>query len=134
MPDDNVEIMRKAWDAWVRGDLADVYRLYDRDAVWDLTHFADWPEDVYRGIDAINRFFGDWLAIWDDYEVHVDEILGAPDGRVVTLYWHRGKGRNSGLPMEWSGAQISTVRDGKITRMDLYDDRDAALAEVGLSV
>ena len=133
MPDDNVAIMRKAWDAWVRGDLAGLYRYYDDDTIWDLTHFADWPEDFYRGVEAIDRFFRDWLAIWDDYEAGVDDILGAPDGRVVTLYWQRGKGRQSGLPMEWKSAQVATVRDGLITRMDLYDDRSKALEAVGLS-
>ena len=29
-------------------------------------------------------------------------------------------------------AQIATIRDGKVTRLDNYDDRDEALEAVGL--
>jgi hypothetical protein len=29
-------------------------------------------------------------------------------------------------------AQIATLRDGKVTRLDNYDDRDAALRAAGL--
>ena len=133
MSADNVEVMRRAWDAWMRGDLEAVYDVYDEDAIWDLSHFSEWPEDRFHGIAAIDRFFRDWLAIWDDYEVGVDEILAAPDGRVVTLYWHRGTGHHSRLAMDWSGAQVSTIRDGKVTLMELYDDRAEALAAVGLT-
>ena len=35
------------------------------------------------------------------------------------------------MDIEW--AQIATFRDGKITRIDNYDDRDAALKAAGLS-
>lgn len=75
----------------------------------------------------------EWLEVWGDYEVGVDEILAAPDGRVVSLIWQRGKGRRSGLAMELEMAQIATVRDGKITRFDNYDDRVQALEAAGLS-
>jgi ketosteroid isomerase-like protein len=34
--------------------------------------------------------------------------------------------------MEMKMAQIATVRDGKITRLDNYDDRAEALEAVGL--
>ena len=35
------------------------------------------------------------------------------------------------MEIEW--ALISTVRDGKITRIDHYDDREEALEAAGLS-
>ena len=37
----------------------------------------------------------EWLAVWDDYELRVDDVFVAPDGRVVSLIHHRGKGRES---------------------------------------
>jgi ketosteroid isomerase-like protein len=88
---------------------------------------------VYVGHAGVRRFFGEWLEVWDDYEVGVDEILEAPDGRVVTLAWQRGRGRHSGLTMDMKWAMISTIRDGKTVRMDNYDDRRQALEAVGLS-
>ena len=133
MSEDNLEIVRRSWDAWIHGDLAGMYAFWATDAVWDLSNFADAPEEVFQGVEAIDRFFQDWLGIWDDYEVGVDDFLVAPDGRIVVLYWHRGRGHRSGLEMELHNAQISTVSDGKITRMEIWDDPSEALAAVGLN-
>jgi ketosteroid isomerase-like protein len=134
MSQENVEIVRRGWDAWLRGDLPGVFREYDPEVVWDMSHFRDSPESEFRGTENLGRYFNDLLAIWDDYEVGVDEILAAPDGRVVTLYWQRGRGRRSGLAMETAEvAHIATVRDGKITYIEIYSDRAEALEAAGLS-
>jgi ketosteroid isomerase-like protein len=76
----------------------------------------------------VERFLSEWLDVWDDYEVGVEDVLAAPDGRVISLIWHRGKG----LAMEMEMAQIASLRDGKITRLDNYDDRAEALEAAGL--
>jgi ketosteroid isomerase-like protein len=127
MSRENVEVVRKAWDAWLRGDMAGLFGQFDPDIVWDTSHFRDWPESAYYGIDGVERFLREWLDVWDDYEVEVEAVLAAPDGRVVSLICHHGKGRSSGLPMELEMAQIATVHGGKITQLDNYDDRPEAL-------
>jgi ketosteroid isomerase-like protein len=133
MSQENVDMVREAWDAWLRGDLDALFGSYfDRDAVYDLTHFREWPDPMYRGIEGVRRGLTEWLEVWEAWEAGVDEILPAPDGRVVVLTWQRGKGRQSGLPMDMEWAQIITVGDGKITRVDAYDDRSEALEAAGL--
>ena len=132
MSRDNVEVVRTGWNAWLRGDLPALFRQFAPDIVWDTTHFRDWPESTYHGIDGVERFLDDWLYVWDEYEVGIDDVVEAPDGRVLTLLWHRGKGRNSGIAMELKMAQVATVEDGKITRLENYDDRTKAREAVGL--
>jgi ketosteroid isomerase-like protein len=132
MSRENVELVRQGWDAWFRGDLEGMFSNLDPDVVWDTSHFRDWPESSYYGIEGLRRFLTEWLEVWDEYEVGIEEILVAPDGRVVTLHWHRGKGRDSGAPMYMEMAQVATVRDGKVTRIENWDDRDEALRLVGL--
>jgi ketosteroid isomerase-like protein len=132
MSQENVEVVRGAWDAWIRGDLDGLLAYYDPEGVWDLTHFREWPDVTYRGLEGVRRFLDEWLEVWDDFEVGVEEILAAPDGRVVSLAWQRGRGRQSGLPMEMEWALIFTVRDGKVIRNDNYDDRSKALEAAGL--
>jgi ketosteroid isomerase-like protein len=102
------------------------------DVVWDITHFRSWPESAYEGHDGVMRFLTEWLDVWEDYEVGLDEIRLAPDGRVVALAWQRGKGKQSGLAMEIQWAQIATLREGKVTRIDNYDDQAEALEAAGL--
>src|SRR5262245_62928894 len=128
----NLELARRGWEAWSRGDLDARAEIWDSAIVWDVSHFRDWPEPSYVGIDGVNRFAGEWLEVWDDYEVGVDETLTAPDGRVISLAWQRGKGRQSGLQMEFEWAQIFTFRDGKVIRIDNYDNRETALQAAGL--
>ena len=134
MSQENVEIVRRAWNAWIGGDMPELLRQLAPDVVWDTSHYRDWPEAAYHGTEGVERFLGEWLAVWDDYEVGVDESLAAPDGRVVSLYWHRGKGRASGLEMHDEIAYIATIRDGKIACIEIYDDRAEALEAVGLAV
>lgn len=132
MAPDNIDQVRGWWAAWLRGDLPGLMAAFDPEIIWDTSGYHDWPESNYHGLEGVERFVTEWLAVWDDYEAAVEAILPAPDGRVVVLFWHRGKGRGSGLPMEVSAAQVITVRDGKTTRIDNYEDRAEALAAAGL--
>lgn len=93
----------------------------------------EWPDNTCRGIDGVRRGLTEWLEVWQASEAGVDEVLAARDGRVVDLTWQRDKGRQSGLAMEMEWAQLVTVRDAKITRIDACDDRSEALEVAGLS-
>jgi len=133
MSEENLELVRRAWEAWQRGDIDALFEVWDRDIVWDTTHFQDWPESTYEGHEGVRRFLSEWLELWDEYEAGVDESLATRDGRVISLAWQRGKGHQSGLEMDIEWAQIATFRDGKITRIDNYDNRGTALEAAGLS-
>ena len=133
MSQENVEIARETWDAWLRSDMDSLLSYYDPEVVWDMTHFREWPDNTYRGHEGVRRFLDEWLAIWDDFEAGVEEIYAAQQGRVVSLAWQRGRGRQSGLPMKMEWAVVATIRDGKVTRLDHYDDREEALEAAGLS-
>jgi ketosteroid isomerase-like protein len=109
-----------------------LFRHFDPNVVWDTSHFHDWPESSYHGIDGVERFLGEWRDVWDGLEVEVEDVRAALDGRVVSLVLQRAKGRGSGLAMEMKTAQIATLRDGKVTRIDNYEDRAEALEAVGL--
>jgi uncharacterized protein len=128
----NVELVRQAWAAWLRGNVDAMFGFFHPEVVWDMTHFREWPDVTYRGSESVRRFMNEWLEVWDDYEVGLDELLAAPDGRVVSLAWQRGTGRRSGLPMEMQWAQITALQDRKITRIDNYDERSKALEAAGL--
>jgi ketosteroid isomerase-like protein len=112
--------------------LPGLFRHLDPNIVWDTSHFHDWPESTYHGIEGVERFLSEWRDVWDGLQVDVEDILAAPDGRVVSLILQRGKGRSSGLAMEMKSAQVATLRDGKVTRLDNYEDRAEALEAAGL--
>jgi ketosteroid isomerase-like protein len=132
MSHEDVEVVREGWDAWIRGDLPGLFRQFDPDVVWDTSHFHDWPGSTYHGIEGVERFLSEWRDVWDGLEVDVEDVRAAADGRVVSLVLQRGKGRGSGLAMEMEMAQVATLRNGKVTRLDNYEDRAEALEAAGL--
>jgi ketosteroid isomerase-like protein len=132
MSEENMEVARLAWDAWSRGDMADLFAFFADDVAFDTTHLRDWPESESVGHAGVRRFLTEWLEVWDAFEVGVDQFIEAPDGRVVALFWQRGRGRQSGLGMDLKWAQIATIREGKAVRLEMYDSRDDALKAVGL--
>jgi len=133
MSQENVKLIRQGWDAWLNGDLPGLFRTFDPEIVWDTSHFRDWPESAYHGPEGVEQFLTEWLDVWDDYEVSIQQIRAAPDDRVVSVLRHRGRGRESGVPMDIPMAQVATVRSGKVTRLDNYDDPRQAFEAVGLS-
>jgi ketosteroid isomerase-like protein len=132
MSHENVEILRRAWGMWSRGDVDELLAHLDEDVVFDTTHVRDWPESAYVGHAGFRRFLTEWLEVWDAFEVGVEEFIPTPDGRVVVFFWQRGIGRRSGLAMDVKWAQIATVRNGKPATLEQYDNRQAALKAVGL--
>ena len=133
MSEQNVEVARRAWDAWGRGDLDGILAVCTEDVVFGTTHMRDWPEPEYRGHDGVRRFLAEWLEVWDGFEVGVDELISARDGRVVSLFWQRGKGRHSGQSMDVHWATVTSTRGDRLGRIEVYDDRAEALKAVGLS-
>jgi ketosteroid isomerase-like protein len=68
----------------------------------------------------------------EGYRPEIERFIDAGD-KVVTLAVESGRGRDSGAEVR-SGrtAHVWTLRDGKAIRLDLYNDRSAALKAVGL--
>ena len=129
----NVELTRRAWEAWLRGDFAALFECFDPEIEWDTTTFGGWPEvGVYCGHDGVRRFFDEWLASWERFESGVDEYLDAGEDRVLVLAWQRAYGPGSHVPVEMEWAQLCTLRDGLVVHIAAYGDRNEALALVGL--
>jgi ketosteroid isomerase-like protein len=130
---EKVEVVRKSCEAWARGDLAAWLKTLDPDIVWDSSRFEGWFEgSVFRGIDEVRGFLVDeWLASWDRYEARVEEIADA-GGRVLVRWWQSMVAAGGGVPLVVHTAQLCSVHDGRVTRIDNYADQSEALKAVGL--
>jgi ketosteroid isomerase-like protein len=77
----------------------------------------------YRGVDGFRRMWLDWLEPWATYHVQLEGILEEGD-RVAVLIRDRGRHHDSGAEVELLAGSVWTVRAGKITRVDLYANRE----------
>jgi uncharacterized protein len=134
MSQENVEVVRRALEAWGRGDTKAAADLLDPEVEWSMP--PNIPEaGTYRGRDEVVRRVEEFLEAWDDLAVTVEELVDAGGDRVVALVRYSGRGRESGIEISGvaTDAQVWTVRDGKALRVELYGGTAEALEAAGLS-
>lgn len=88
--------------------------------------------DVYEGRDGLARMIREISEAWQDFTETNVEVFDAGE-RIVELQTISGTGRASGIAVESDGALIWTVRDGLIAHVEVFADREEALAEAGLA-
>jgi ketosteroid isomerase-like protein len=133
MSQESVEIVREIYEDMNRRDWAAVMTPMDEDAVL-VVHESVGPDaGIFRGRDAVARWFGDWfLAFGKDYRFEVEEARSVGDS-VLVVARHHGHGRSSGADVEQVNAQVFDLHEGKISKMALYGSRAEALNAVGLA-
>ena len=129
--DENVEIVRRAVEAFNRGDFAAALRDAPADATIDMSRSRGPDVGVYAGHDAIRNF---WIGMTDGFEGHTmvaDELVPHGDHVVVSITAHLTA--RGGIEVEAKSATVATLRDGHIVRWTMYQDRMEALKAVGLA-
>jgi ketosteroid isomerase-like protein len=106
------------------------FELLSEDIVWEVPMFDH--DHPFRGHRGVAEFFRRWLGTWEGYEYELEEMHECTDGRVVTLFTERGRGRGSGAPVEIRPLGIWTVRDGKVVAYRGYMDRDEGLRDADI--
>ena len=87
---------------------------------------------VFRGKEAIRRWWGEWLGAWETVEVEY-ELVDAGN-RVVALIDQRMRGRSTGIEVSRGKyAQVCSYRDGLVVHWRFYADQAEALEALGLS-
>jgi uncharacterized protein len=130
MSQENVEIVRRSYDAYARGDLEAALAALDAEIE---THDHDIPDaGDYRGIEGLLQWQADWEAGWASWRWEPEEFIDAGD-RVVAILRLHAKGRGSGVDVERLDGAVWTLRDGKCIRLDCYGSKAEALEAVGLS-
>jgi ketosteroid isomerase-like protein len=131
MSQENVEIVRRIYDAVARGDRASVLAAYDPDVEMDFTGsplLRLLVKDVYRGHEGLrNHFTERYEEAWGTIEDLCEQLIDAGDEHVVSVITTRGRGRVSGAPVELQHAGLWTIRDGKVVRVAWFGSRDEAL-------
>jgi ketosteroid isomerase-like protein len=129
MSEENVEIVRRAWEfeAYGSADRAEALATFDPNVVY--TPVEEGPSD---GLDALLDYIERWGAVWEELEMTAEEFIDGGD-RVVVSGYFRGRGRGSGVEVDTRFYEVYTLRDGKIVRLDEFIGRADALEAAGLS-
>ena len=130
MSKENVEVVRRSYDAYARGNLESALAALDPSIeIYD----HDIPDSgVYRGLEGLFRWQADWESSWESWRWDPEEFIEAGD-RVVAVLGVHAKGRGSGVDVERIDGAVWTLRDGKCIRLDYYGSKAEAFKAVGLS-
>jgi ketosteroid isomerase-like protein len=134
MSQQNVDVVRASWEAWNRRDLDAVFSFWSSQCEFDVTRYPGWPdiEGKLSGKEAVRHFFSEFLETWETHEGVVDTLVDAGDDRVFAVVRQSLRGRSSGAEVAMHWAQIYTVSNGRIERVDNYSDRSEAREAAGL--
>ena len=133
MSRENVDLVRSIYAPHERGDYGSA----------DWAHpeiefvIADGPAPGrWEGPAGMVDGWRDFLGAWEGFRVEVEEYRELDDERVLVLTRVSGRGKTSRLElgeMQAKSAALFHVRDGEVTRLVIYLDRERALAEAGLA-
>jgi ketosteroid isomerase-like protein len=133
MSQENVELVRLAYEAFARGGL-DRYMEHFTDDV-DYRAVVGAIDDIgpIHGKDAVRAWLQDWIDTFDVFWFEAIDLIDAGEDTVVVVERYGGRAKLSGVETDQTEAVVLTIRDGKIARGREYPGRQQALEAAGLS-
>ena len=133
MPQDKVEVARRAVDAYNRRDVDGLFaELATPDFEWYPGIVRALGGGGYRGREGVDRFAADTSENWAELQIIAEEFRDLGD-RVLVLGRIKGRGKGSGAPVDAPQAMILDFRADRIWRSRVYLDRAEGLRAAGLS-
>ena len=129
MSQQNLELTRRAFEAWNRGDIDGVLALCHPELEYHASGLYPGLDTVYRGHEGFRKFERDFRATWESLSMEVERFEDHGD-QVAVLGTFEARGRD-GMSLRRRAANVVTVRDGLAARIDAYGDGDHALEAIG---
>jgi ketosteroid isomerase-like protein len=126
----NLDLVQSIYAAWERGDFSSTD--------WadpEIEHvFVDGPEPgSLTGLAGMAEISHTIFSAFDDYRVEAEEYRELGAERVLVLTAGHGHGKTSGVPFAQKTVEVFEIHNGIVTRIVVYNDRDRAFADLGLT-
>jgi ketosteroid isomerase-like protein len=135
----NVELVSRVYEMLsARGTLEDWDWFFNEYALVDCEmrpaqgRLPDVGPQSIRGRDGFERFWRAIGEVLEDWQFALEDAFSAPGDRIVAVVRATGRGRGSGVPLNFREAHVWTMQGGKAARIDAYLEVDDALRAVGL--
>jgi len=132
MSQENVEIIRRAYEAWNRGDFDGTIAYIDPDVDWGFEGASRFPgtEASYHGHEGVREFWRLFIEPWEEFRIEIERTYDAGEAVVLFVTFH---GKIGGMELREPFAHVVWVRNQMCVRLRSFDDRKAALEAAGLS-
>ena len=132
MSQENVEVVRRFYEAVNRRDLAVLDGLLASEESEFASVFATSEGRVFRGRQGNRDYFAAIDEAFEDFRTEILELIDAGEDRVVAMTRVTGRGKGSGIPVDKRFGQVWTLRDEAVVRIDTYVNPPDALEAAGL--
>jgi uncharacterized protein len=130
--DANLLAPLRGYEAFNRGDIPGALADIDPEIEWH-TYIVPGPGGgTYRGHEGVRELWNDARNVFGEFRNEPERLIGAGD-KVVAFVRVCGRGRESGVEVKAKIAHVHTLRDGKVVRVESFEDREEALRAVGLT-
>jgi ketosteroid isomerase-like protein len=126
MSQQNVEVVRKGFTAWERGDLEGLLATFDDNVI---TRPIIGPER--HGPEGVLEITADWIEGFEEFTMTAEEFIDGGDGIVVRVR-QEAREASAGVPVQATFWFVYFLRDGKVFHFEMFRDRAQALETVGL--
>lgn len=128
MSEQDVEVVRRMYEARDSGDAAGALAQFHPEVVVDATARGD--TEIGHGHDELTAIIAEWIGAFDEWREEVEEMRDLGD-QVYVVATQRGRGKESGVEVETRYALLYEVQDDKIIRMTLFRGPSEALKAAG---
>jgi ketosteroid isomerase-like protein len=132
MSEENVELVRRALEAFPRGDMEEMLSFMDPEGEFHSAIVGGAEGNVYRGHEGFRRWYADSFESFEELRNEWTEFRD-PGNRVLALGRVHARGRESGVEIDSPMGWVFTVRGGKLLKGEGFLDPEEALEAAGLS-
>ncbi|MEI9813292.1 MAG: nuclear transport factor 2 family protein [Acidobacteriota bacterium] len=125
MSESNIELVKRAYGAYAKGDFGTAFSLFDHEIEIIQTPDLPWG-GKHIGFQGAKAFFSK-IAEYIDAQPHPETYIPAGDD-IAVVGRLQGKTRKTNRPIDIAIVHIWTIREGKFTRFQAFIDTPAMLA------
>ena len=134
MSQENVELVKRSFELFLRGDLEAWIETLDPYVGWDIyTHPLPDVPNHGRGREALaTDMMATYLSGWMDYSAELKELVDAGDEVIAVVHETASMG-GTGVALDRDLVQLWTVRDGRGVFLRVFQTKAEAVEAAGLS-
>jgi len=132
VPESDVEIVRRAFEAFSRSDFESALAVMSSEI--RIYPQPDEPgvEECYEGWDELFDYLVNWFSAWEDSTAELERVLDAGEYVIVDAR-EVGVAEQSGIRVEETFAHAFKLRGGKIIEWRMFRRVETAFAELGIA-
>lgn len=122
MSEQDVNTLRRTYEAFNRGDLDEVFKAFDPQIEWHELEGNPQAAGMFRGTEAVaDEVFATIPENWEEFEADPHDFIDADEHIIVTGHF-RGRPKGNGGTLDAHFAHVWRMRDGKAVHFTDYAD------------